>query len=241
MIVLCAYYAGNVKPENQPSFDRYVKDVHLASVATWPGLSKLRLLKNDGKPYLEEVPKYYHCFELTFENMEAYEGALRSRQREETGSLSRADRAQFRDLFEGEVRHALYDIKDFTPPLETGKSPALLRCAYYWGTVDPADRKIFDTYIDDVHLPDVANWPHLRHLRWAKNNDRKFQDGKPQYYQAFELAFDCQADMDACMASKERAECRRISAQDHHKFKDLFKGQVHHVNYTCFDIAVDAA
>jgi uncharacterized protein (TIGR02118 family) len=237
MIVLCAYYAGTVNPEHQADYDAYVRNVHLDLVSTWPGLRKLRLLKNDGKPYLDEVPRYYQCFELTYDSMEALEQSLRSPERDETKLRTRADASQFRERFHGEVRHVLYEPTEFSPPI-TGASPAFLRCAYYKGTVAPANRARFDTYVRDVHMPDVAAWPHLRHLRMMKNDERVFIEEKPQYYQAFELAFESQADMDACMASEARKETRRVAKQDFDSFKGLFEGEVHHVNYRCHDIPV---
>lgn len=241
MIVLSAYYAGAVKPDDQSVFDDYVRHVHLPLVSGWPGLRKLRLLKNDGQPYLGESPQYYQSFELTYDSAEALTLSLESEQRNETKIRSKEDRSQFRGLFNGEVRHVLYEPTDFTPPLPADPSPSLLRCAYYMGTVAPENRTHFDSYIRDVHLPDVANWPHLRRLRNLKNDGSAFLDEKPQYYQAFELAFDNQAEMDACMASEERKETRRISAQDRDSFKGLFLGEVHHVNYSCYDIPITGA
>ena len=110
-----------------------------------------------------------------------------------------------------------------------------VRCAYYMGTVAPENRQVFDDYVRDVHLPDVAKWPRLRRLRLLKNNGEPYLGEAPRYYQCFELSFDSQADMDFCMASKERAETRRQSALDIGKFKGLFVGEVHHVNYEVTD------
>jgi uncharacterized protein (TIGR02118 family) len=104
-----------------------------------------------------------------------------------------------------------------------------VRCAYYVGTVHPEDRDVFDTYIRDVHLPDVANWPRLRRLRLFKSNGQPYEGEAARYYQCFELTFDSQADMDFCMASEERRETRRIAKQDLAKFKGLFQGEVHHI------------
>jgi uncharacterized protein (TIGR02118 family) len=106
-----------------------------------------------------------------------------------------------------------------------------VRCAYYIGTVAPADQEQFDRYIREVHMPDVANWPHLRGLRLLKNNGQPYEGEAPRIYQCFELSFDTQADMDACMASADRQETRRIGRQDIDTFKGLFKGEVIHVNF----------
>ena len=51
----------------------------------------------------------------------------------------------------------------------------LVRCAYYVGTVAPENRKAFDDYVRNVHLPDVASWPRLRRLRLLKNGELTVQ------------------------------------------------------------------
>ncbi len=111
----------------------------------------------------------------------------------------------------------------------------MTRCAYYVGTVKPEDQAVFDAYVRDVHMPMVALWPRLRRLRLMKNDGKPYLGEAPRYYQCFELTFDNQADMDFCMASPDRAETRRISQEDFGKFKGLFQGEVHHVNYEVTD------
>ncbi|MGF7158824.1 uncharacterized protein (TIGR02118 family) [Rhodoligotrophos appendicifer] len=114
-----------------------------------------------------------------------------------------------------------------------------VRCALYYGTVKPENRKHFDDYVRDIHLPMVADWPHLRDLKLLKNEGAPFLAEQPKYYHAFELYFDNEADMDACMASEERKECRRVSAEDFDSFKGLFEGEVHHVNFKITDIPLN--
>src|SRR3954467_7984334 len=114
----------------------------------------------------------------------------------------------------------------------------LVRCAYYVGTVARENRKTFDDYVLNVHLPDVASWPRLRRLRLLKNNGEPYLGEAPRYYQCFELSFDSQEDMDYCMASQARVETRKQAAQDLGKFKGLFIGAVHHVNYEVTDIPI---
>jgi uncharacterized protein (TIGR02118 family) len=116
-----------------------------------------------------------------------------------------------------------------------------VRCAYYVGTVAPENRKTFDDYVRDVHLPDVAAWPRLRRLRLLKNDGAPYLGEAPRYYQCFELTFDTQEDMDFCMASAERAACRKQAAADLAKFKGLFIGEVHHVNYEVTEFPVTGA
>ena len=111
-----------------------------------------------------------------------------------------------------------------------------LRCAYYVGTVRPEDQEAFDRYVREVHLPMVAKWPRLKSLRLLKNNGRPYLDEAPIHYHCFELGFATQEDMDFCMASPERAETRRVSREDFPKFRALFHGDVHHVNYEVTDL-----
>jgi len=106
----------------------------------------------------------------------------------------------------------------------------LVRCAYYVGTVAPEDRERFDRYVETVHLPMVAAWPRLRGLRLLRSDGRAYEGETPRHYQCFELAFNSQADMDACMMSDERRRTRAQSAADIAHFKGLFRGEVHHVN-----------
>jgi hypothetical protein len=114
----------------------------------------------------------------------------------------------------------------------------LVRCAYYHGTVAPENRKTFDDYVLNVHLPDVASWPRLLCLRLLKNNGEPYLDEAPRYYQCFELSFDSQQDMDFCMASQARVATRKQAAEDIARFKGLFIGEVHHVNYEVTDIPI---
>jgi len=230
MTVLCAYYRGDVLPENRASFDDYVRTVHLPLVAEWPRLRRLRLLSNDRKEYLGEMPQYYQCFELTYDSQADLEASLGSPHRDRTREISIRDRPRFRDLYEGEVLHMVYETESF----EVARpGPAgILRCAHYLGTVDHDDRERFDRYVREVHLPDVASWPHMKGLRLQKNEGQDFLGQKPLYYHTFELTFANHAEMDACMASDARKETRRVAGIDRDSFKGLFKGEVHHANYS---------
>ena len=107
----------------------------------------------------------------------------------------------------------------------------IVLCAYYKGTVAPENRKAFDDYVLNVHLPLVATWPRLKGLRLLKNNLQPYLGEKPQYYQCFQLAYDSQEDLDASLASEERDETKRISIADRPRFRDLFEGEVLHMVY----------
>jgi uncharacterized protein (TIGR02118 family) len=239
MIVLSAYYKGDVRATDRQAFDHYVQTVHLPLVAQWPYLKSLRLLKNNRQEYLGEMPQYYHCFELMYDNINDLAASLAAPQRERTREISVRDKPKFRELFCGDVLHMIYTVDTF-PVIEPGEGKTL-RCASYLGTVAPADRQKFDEYVRDVHLPDVAQWPRLRSLRLLKSLGHDFLGEKPAYYHTFELAFDSEEDMDFCMASEQRKETRRISAGDVSSFKGLFQGEVHHTNYAVVDIPVSTA
>jgi uncharacterized protein (TIGR02118 family) len=114
MLVRCAYYVGTVRPEDQERFDRYVRDVHLPDVAKWPRLRRLRLLKNNGQPYLGEAPRYYQCFELSFDTQEDMDFCMASPERAETRRISQADLASFKGLFQGEVHHVNCEVTEFS-------------------------------------------------------------------------------------------------------------------------------
>lgn len=236
MIVLCAYYKGDVNPANRKSFDEYVRTVHLPLVADWPKLKKLRLLKNNREPYEGEFPSYYQCIELTYDSLSAFHASLGAPERVRTKEISVRDREQFSDLFEGQVLHAVYRASQI--PVREAGTARILRCASYMGNVAPEERARFDAYVRDVHLPDVANWPRLRGLRLLKNEGLDFLGEAPQYYHTFELAFDSEEDMNYCMKAEERKITRRISAGDFATFKGLFNGEVHHTNYSVTEFAL---
>ena len=113
-----------------------------------------------------------------------------------------------------------------------------VRCAYYIGTVSPEDRERFDRYVEEVHLPDVATWPRLKKLRLLRSNGAPYEGEPCRYYQCFELTFDSQQDMDFCMASEARKRTRQQSAADRAIWKDLFHGEIHHINYEVIEFPV---
>jgi uncharacterized protein (TIGR02118 family) len=121
-----------------------------------------------------------------------------------------------------------------------GDRSMFVRCAYYVGTVRPEDQETFDRYVREIHMPMVAQWPRLKLLRLLRSNGQPYLGEAPRYYQCFELSFATQADMNLCMASPERAETRRISALDNARFKGLFQGEVHHINYEVTDFPTTA-
>ncbi len=112
MLVRCAYYVGTVDPKDQKTFDDYVLNVHLPMVATWPRLRGLRLLKNNGKAYEGEPPRYYQCFELSFDNQADMDFCMASGERKYCRQVAAKDIASFKGLFRGEVHHINYEVTD---------------------------------------------------------------------------------------------------------------------------------
>ena len=106
MLVLCAYYEGDVPEADRQRFDDHVENTHLPLVAGYPGLKTLRYLK--GTPWNGKEPDYYLAFELTFETHADFERAMSSQIR----YTARDDVGNFLPMFEGEVRHALYEVED---------------------------------------------------------------------------------------------------------------------------------
>ncbi len=108
----------------------------------------------------------------------------------------------------------------------------LALCAYYEGSV-PENHEAFDRYIENVHLPMVAEYPRLRALRYLKGVPR---DGiAPKYYLSFELFFDSLEDFQFAAKSEQRNR----AVEDAKKFADQFDGEIHHVMYEVNDIPVE--
>ena len=112
MLVRCAYYDGTVDLKDQPTFDDYVRNVHLELAATWPRLRSLRLLKNNGKPYEGEAPRFYHAFELGFDNQEDMDFCMAADERKYCRQVADRDIAKFRGLFKGKINHVNFEVID---------------------------------------------------------------------------------------------------------------------------------
>ena len=233
MIVLSAYYRGDVHPDDRKQFDSYLKNVHMPSVAQWPGLRGLRLLTNDRQPYLDEAPQYYQAIELSFDSEKDLEDSMASQERVETKELSQQDHAQFKDLFEGDILHTIYSATEI--PVPTSGEVNMLRCAYYMGEVSPDREAWMDNFSLTEHLPDVARWPRLTRLRHLKKTGSEFFGQVPKYYHVYELSFASQEDIDTAMASEERKQTRKDATKDRDPKTGRFFGfigEVHHTNYT---------
>ncbi len=108
MLVLCAYYEGDVPVDDRQRFDNHVENTHLPLVAKYPGLKTLRYLK--GAPWNDKAPDYYLAFELYFESREDFDRAMSSAVRD----TAREDVGNFLPMFKGQVRHVLYEVEDIS-------------------------------------------------------------------------------------------------------------------------------
>ncbi|NQV44159.1 MAG: EthD family reductase [Rhodospirillales bacterium] len=106
MFVLCAHYRGTVADEKRVVFDDHVETVHLPMVAKYPGLVSLRYLK--GVHWNDAEPPYLLTFELGFTTRGDLDKALQS----EIRYAARDDLNNFVPLFDGEIRHVLYEVND---------------------------------------------------------------------------------------------------------------------------------
>ncbi|MBT4889259.1 MAG: EthD family reductase [Rhodospirillales bacterium] len=106
MFVLCAHYLGTISDENRKAFDAHVEKTHMPMVAKYPGLVSLRYLK--GVQWNDAEPPYYLTFELGFNTREDLDAALQS----EIRYAARDDLNNFVPMFDGEVRHVLYEVND---------------------------------------------------------------------------------------------------------------------------------
>jgi len=87
-------------------------------------------------------------------------------------------------------------------------------CVFYYGK--PEDPAAFDSYYWNHHLPLVVCWPGIRRIVLSK--------GQPDsdLYQMAELYFDNRAEMEAALASPERAR----AAEDGIKNLPRFTGEI---------------
>jgi uncharacterized protein (TIGR02118 family) len=239
MIILSAYYRGDVEPANRDRFDSYLADVHMPDVAKWPLLRGLRIMKNDRQVYLDEAPQYYQCIELAFNSEDDLHASLASDERDATKELSARDQASFKDLFNGEVLHTIYTATQI--PVPNPGEARMTRCAYYMGDVVPEKETWLDDFSLNEHLPDVAKWPCLTGLRHLKKTGAEFFGAKPQYYHVFELSFADQEGIDIAMASEERKKTRRDAGMGRDPKTgsfNWFRGEVQHTNYTILNFPV---
>jgi len=100
-----------------------------------------------------------------------------------------------------------------------------VRCAYFEGDVDPADREKFDRCIIDEVAPQIAKFPGCREVRVLRA--REYQDGAPNFYMVLEHYYDSLDDIETALGSENRT-----AVWNHlDKVMALFKGRLTHVNH----------
>ena len=100
-----------------------------------------------------------------------------------------------------------------------------VRCAYFEGDVDPADRERFDGFMDAEIMPRLAKMPRVRAVRLLRG--REFEDDGPRFYQTIEQDYDSLEDIRNALASEVRAELRERLLE----ILPLFKGRLSHTNH----------
>ncbi len=100
-----------------------------------------------------------------------------------------------------------------------------VRCAYFEGVVDPADRGRFDRCIIDEVAPQITKFPGCREVRVLRA--REWQDGAPNFYMVLEHYYDSLGDIERALESENRT-----AVWNHlNKVMPLFTGRVTHVNH----------
>ena len=100
-----------------------------------------------------------------------------------------------------------------------------VRCAYFEGDVDPADRERFDSFMEAEIMPRLAKMPRVRAVRLLRG--REFEDDAPRFYQTIEQDYESLEDIQNALASEVRAALReRLS-----DIMPLFKGRLSHINH----------
>ncbi|MEE9251656.1 MAG: hypothetical protein V3U93_11145 [Alphaproteobacteria bacterium] len=100
-----------------------------------------------------------------------------------------------------------------------------VRCAYFEGDVDPADRERFDSFMEAEIMPRLAKMPRVRAVRLLRG--RAFEDDAPHFYQTIEQDYDSLEDIQNALASEIRAALREKLLE----IMPLFEGRLSHINH----------
>jgi uncharacterized protein (TIGR02118 family) len=98
-------------------------------------------------------------------------------------------------------------------------------CVFYYGK--PEDPAAFDAYYRDHHLPLVVGWPKIRRIVLSKGL------ADSDLYQMAELYFDNRTEMEAALASPERA----IAAEDGKTKLPRFIGEIKRQSFEVLEFA----
>ena len=100
-----------------------------------------------------------------------------------------------------------------------------VRCAYFEGDVDPADRERFDSFMETEIMPRLAKMPRVRAVRLLRG--REFEDDAPRFYQTIEQDYESMEDIRNALASEVRAALRAKLSE----IMPLFEGRLSHINH----------
>ncbi len=100
-----------------------------------------------------------------------------------------------------------------------------VRCAYFEGDVDPADRGVFDGGYRDIVAPTMATFPHVLHVRllWG----REFESPERQFYLVVEHGYEKLEHIAIALKSDARAGLQGTLDE----IMPLFNGRIYHVNH----------
>ena len=100
----CAYFEGDVAPENQERFNNFIDEEVVPIMRTFPGLRQLRIYRPVWRE--EGALNLYQQFELTFDSEEDIEQFLASEERQ--ANKDKLD--QILPLFDGQIKHVNHRV-----------------------------------------------------------------------------------------------------------------------------------
>lgn len=110
MYVRCAYFEGEVAPENRERFDRFMREEVVPRILRFPGIRRFRIMRAGW--HEEGATRLYQTFELTFDSLEAIERALASPERADNVAKMK----EIMPLFAGRIVHVNHEVTtDATP------------------------------------------------------------------------------------------------------------------------------
>ncbi len=109
MFVRCAYFEGDVAPENRERFDRVVDQEIAPLMARFPKVRAVRILRGDW--FEDAAPRYYQTFEMQFDTAEDIEAALQAPVRKQI----HAKLSEILPLFDGSIKHINHRVTEVMP------------------------------------------------------------------------------------------------------------------------------
>ncbi|QRZ15147.1 EthD family reductase [Paracoccus methylovorus] len=106
MITRSAFLLGRVAPEDQPAFDRHMRETVVAEILTYPGIRRVTLRKLAQADAGAEADAAYMQFDLFFDSHAAMDAALASPVRQAVQERIKAGMGPFA----GRVIHVVSDM-----------------------------------------------------------------------------------------------------------------------------------